>query len=68
MAPELVLQQVCVVRGGDEVVAQGQRHVLVDALVLWVEDRALGRAQVHQEAVNRHGLEVLSCECEILIL
>lgn len=48
--------------------AQGQGHVLVDALVLWVEDGTLGRAQVHQETINRHGLEVLRCKCEIVIL
>lgn len=41
LSSELVLHQVGVVRGGDEVMAQRLAHVLVDAPPLWVEDGAL---------------------------
>lgn len=41
LSPELVLHEICVVRGGDEVMAQWLAHVLEDAPPLWVEDGAI---------------------------
>ena len=61
LPPELVLQQVCVMGGGEEVVAEWLAHVLVEVLVLHVEDGALLRAQVQLEAVQRHGALAPGC-------
>lgn len=57
LSSELVLHQVCVVGGRDEIVAQREGHVLVDAPLLWVEDGALGRAQVHQKTIKGHDVQ-----------
>lgn len=48
---ELILQEIGVVRGGDEVVAERPAHVLVDVLVAGVEDQTVLLVQVHEEAV-----------------
>lgn len=58
--PQLVFQQVGVMGRGDEVVAQGLAHILVEVLVLRIEDGALWRTQVHQEAIYGHGLSFFS--------
>ena len=59
LAPELVLHQVGVVRGGDEVMAERLVQVLEETAPPGVLDGALRRAQVHQEAVKGHGVELL---------
>lgn len=41
LSPKLVLHQIGVVGGGDEVMAQRLGHVLEDSLALGVEDGAL---------------------------
>lgn len=41
LSSELVLHQVRVVGGGDEVMAQRLAHVLEDAPLLWVKDGVL---------------------------
>lgn len=56
---ELVLHQVRVVRGGDEVVVEGLRHVLVQEAVGRVEDGAVFLVQVHEEPVFSHVLLLL---------
>lgn len=48
---ELILQEIGVVRGGDEVVAEWFAHVLVDVLVAGVEDHSVLLVQVHEEAI-----------------
>lgn len=47
VSSELVFHKVRVVGGGDEVMAQGLAHVLVNAPTLRVKDGALIRAKVH---------------------
>lgn len=64
VSPELVLQQVGVVGGGDEVMAQWLAHVLVELLHSWVKNRAFGRDEIHQQAVDRHCLTLLRCATE----
>lgn len=59
MSSELVLHEVGVVGGGDEIMAKRLAHVLEDAPPLWVKDGALSRAKVHQEAVKCHGIQHL---------
>lgn len=59
LSSELVLHQVGVVGGGDEVMAQRLAHVLEDAPLLWVKDGVLSGAKVHQEAVKCHGIQQL---------
>ncbi len=44
---ELVLQQVCVVRGGDEVMVERLVHVLVNTFMSRVKDQPLRLVQVH---------------------
>lgn len=44
---DLVLRQVCVVRGRDEVMVERLVHVLVNAFMGRVKDQALGLVQVH---------------------
>lgn len=51
---ELVFQQVGVVRGRHQVVAERLVHVLVDAPVRQVEGAAVSREQVHEKAVLGH--------------
>ena len=63
LASELVLHQVRVVGGGDEVMAQRLAHVLEDAPPLWVEDGALSRTKVHQEPIKCHGIQQLGWKC-----
>lgn len=41
LSSELVLHEICVVRGRDEVMAQWLAHVLKDTPPLWVEDGAV---------------------------
>lgn len=47
VSSELVFHKVCVVGGGNEVMAQGLAHVLVNTSMLRVKDAALFRAKVH---------------------
>ena len=61
LAPELVLQQVGIVGGGEEVVAERLAHVLVEVLVGGVEDGALLGTQIQLEAVQRHGALAPGC-------
>lgn len=44
---ELVLHQVCVMRGGDEVMVERLVHVLVNTFMGRVEDQPLWLVQVH---------------------
>lgn len=48
---ELILHEVGVVRGGDEVVVEGLVHVLVHLCVLGIEKHGLWVVQVHEEAI-----------------
>ena len=61
VSSQLVLQQVGVVRGGDEVVAERLAHVLVELSVLRFENGALLWAEVHLEAIEGHGALLLGC-------
>lgn len=47
--------------GGDEVVCQRVRHVLVNSGMLWVKHAVLLRQHVHGETIGRHELVLLGC-------
>ncbi len=61
VSSELVLQEVGVVWGGDEVVAKRLAHVLVKLSMLRIKYGALLWAEVHLEAIERHGALLLGC-------
>lgn len=48
---ELILHEVGVVRGGDEVVVEGLAHILVHILVVWIQNHGIWVIQVHEEAI-----------------
>lgn len=48
---QLILHEVGVVRGGDEVVVERLLHVLVHLCVLRIENHGLWIVQVHEEAI-----------------
>lgn len=58
---QLVLGEVGVVRGRDEVVSQRPSHVLVNSGVVRVESAVLLRQHVHGESVGGHELVLLGC-------
>ena len=58
---ELILHQIGVVRGGDEVVTEGPAHVLIHLLVLCIEDHSFWMVQVHEEAIFGQQLLLLGC-------
>lgn len=58
---QLVLGEVGVVRGRDEVVSQRPSHVLVNSGVVRVEGAVLLRQHVHGESVGGHELVLLGC-------
>lgn len=58
---QLVLGEVGVVRGRDEVVCQRAPHVLVNSRVVGVEHRVLPGQHVHGESVGGHELVLLGC-------
>lgn len=61
VAPDLVLYQVSVVGGGDEVMAEGLAHVLPQCPVLGIEDGALRGAEVHEEPVGTQHMASPGC-------
>lgn len=61
LASQLVLHQVGVVRGGNEIVAERLAHILVETQTVGFENRTLRGAQVHLEAVEGHGSLLLGC-------
>lgn len=61
LAPDLVLYQVGVVGGGDEVVAERLAHVLPQCPVPGVEDGALRGAEVHEEPVGTQCMASPGC-------
>lgn len=61
LTPDLVLYQVGVVRGGDEVVAERLGHVLPQSPVLRIEDGALRGAEVHEEPVSTQRVASPGC-------
>jgi len=61
LAPDLVLYQVGVVGGGDEVVAERLAHVLPQHPVPGVEDGALRGAEVHEEPVSTQHMASPGC-------
>lgn len=65
---ELVLHQVGVMGGGDEVMVNWLGHVLVHFLVGGVEDKPLLLVQVHQETILGHVLLLLGCNVSTKIL
>lgn len=58
---KLILHQVSVVGGGDEVMVEGLAHILEHLLMSGVKDRALLLVQVHEEAILGHMLILLGC-------
>lgn len=64
VSSQLVLGEVGVVGGGDEVVSQRLSHVLVNSAVLGVEHTVLLGQHVHGEAVGSHELVLLGCPGE----
>lgn len=58
---QLVLGEVGVVRGRDEVVCQRAPHVLVNSRVVGVENTVLPGQHVHGESVGGHELVLLGC-------
>lgn len=58
---QLVLGEVCVVGGGDEVVCQWVLHVLVNPGMLWVKYTVLLRQHIHGETIGGHELVLLGC-------
>lgn len=58
---QLVLHQICVVGGGDEVMVEGLGHVLVHTLVSGVENHTLWLVQVHKEPIFGHHLPLFRC-------
>lgn len=61
LASDLVLNQVGIVGGGDEVVAERLAHVLPQCLVPGVEDGALRGAEVHEEPVSTQHVASPGC-------
>lgn len=61
VASELILYQVGVVGGGDEVVAEWLAHVLPQPPVLGVEDGALQGAEVHEEPISTQHMAGPGC-------
>lgn len=61
VSSQLVLGEVGVVRGRDEVVSQRSPHVLVHSGVVRVENTVLLRQHVHGESVGGHELVLLGC-------
>lgn len=61
VAPDLVLYQVGVVGGGDEVMAEWLVHVLPQCPVLGIEDGALHGAEVHEEPISTQHMASPGC-------
>lgn len=64
VSSQLVLGEVGVMGGRDEIVCKRVRHVLVNSGMLCVEHTVLLGQHVHGESVGSHELVLLSCTAE----